>query len=79
VSDPLWRTNPALYRRCPHCDGEGRVKCLPCNGKGHVYGVKRSLYAGHVRRTGLGYKTCRACHGDGGRRCGACLLGSIRL
>jgi hypothetical protein len=77
MSDPLWRTYPDRYKRCPYCDGEGRRKCLPCDGKGHTYGVRRSLYAGRVARTGMGYKTCTACHGSGGRRCGICLLGSI--
>lgn len=79
MSDPFWRTDPAHYKRCPYCDGEGRKKCLPCDGKGHTYGVKRSLFAGKVRRTGLGYKTCTLCHGDGSRRCGVCEWGSIRL
>jgi DnaJ-class molecular chaperone len=79
MSDPLWRTYPDQYKRCPDCDGEGHKRCEPCHGSGHTYGPRRSLFAGKVMRTGSRYNTCTLCHGTGKLRCGRCVVGSIRL
>ena len=35
---PLWESNPDRYRKCYHCDGEGKVKCRGCDGTGLTYG-----------------------------------------